>query len=670
MSTPTLILGSEYGDDWELISEPAQQGNPEDLCYDFYPIALWSANSVNLETYSTPKRLGIVAFHASGPANGNGGIEKVTIIGNNGTPLDITEMTFNEISGYWEFQFNVPTLPTDGPVEIRAIIYPMSGVPYVMQGGYCIYLDTGKFLPEPDGCVVLLSNANGNYNGGELHVNISTGNDSNSGTIGSPLSTIPGAINKANASFGTSNLTIYLAAGTYQMDARPGNLSVAGWTHFKAEVGVDRDDVIIRGRVNGDLGSYTALRLTSFEDISFYMIESDIGPFYQDNINHTCYTWIKGCKFVSDRYTTTYDATIFSNVCQGRYMHKSAANDRNVFINGRKWTDFTQAQDFDVINTSGDCLNSNRLTRGFTVQGLTQNGPDHTDLIQGYSMNPGGNCIWMDGIVTNNGAVNGFLFFDWPKNRIGFINLVLSLGPNGSSGTGSCFCGGSNNIYWHLTMPDQQLQITTDPNNHYGVGLGALDGRHSIQNCIASIRFSGGDYAPLATYSDYVAASEGLSKWDYNQFLPGGLTPGTNYVQSLPTWYDVEAGDFRADDSLLVPAFIPFDATQNRRQSLTSAGAYLRSDEAPSQPVGSFNSGIYGPERELILTGDGGGLIYYTMDGSTPTDASTLYTTSIPIIESCTLKTKCYVAGTSSPLLTLVFQIITNGTPAPPSFTF
>ncbi len=661
MSAPTLTLGTD--NDWAETSTPPSQGNSSNHCYGFRPIALWSANSVNFETYSTVKRLGVVAYHGCGPANGHGGVQKVRIIGNNGPPLDITEPTLNEVSGFYEFHFNVPARAADGPVQIRAIVYPEDGEPFVLQGGYVTQLTAFDTMPEPDGCVVLWSNANGTYDGLEYHV-ATGGSDAAAGTIGAPLATIGGAIGKANGLGQLSHLKIRLATGTYLMNGGGGALTQSGWITIKPEDGVDWEDVHIVGKDGGG-SAESRTRLVHLEDLTVDLYGSNDSPFFSSNVNYTGYLWCSGVRMVSDLYLTGSAKSISGGAYIQRYMHKSAAHERNLILDGREMAQFLQMQDFNIINTSRDVLNPCRLARGFRIEGMIAIGGDHLDGIQTFSTNPAGNCLWMDGEFVGGVSVNAIIFNDRMRGNIGFINLVLSC----LSGSYSVMCGGSHVLFWHVTMPDQQMQLTADPHDQYDTGGGVEQGFVSFVNSIVSFRFSGGDTAPLMEFNDFVtdAISSGNSVYTNNQLLPGGLEVGTDYEVALPTWVDEDGFDFHAPDVRMVPRFLEHDANQSRRQAMTAAGAYVRTDEAPTIPRSNLRDvSIVAPGKQLTFAGDEDTVIYITQDGSTPNEFSTEYAGALTLTADVVVKARAYLDGTGGPVRTINVTVVSSGTPSPP----
>ncbi|MCW9707150.1 putative Ig domain-containing protein, partial [Fodinibius salsisoli] len=85
---------------------------------------------------------------------------------------------------------------------------------------------------------------------------------------------------------------------------------------------------------------------------------------------------------------------------------------------------------------------------------------------------------------------------------------------------------------------------------------------------------------------------------------------------------------------------------------------YDRAEPAPSAPTANISGGLYTTDQTITLSGESGASIYYTLDGSTPTTASTLYAGSITISSTTTLKAIAVDgAGNASPELTETYTI-------------
>jgi hypothetical protein len=84
--------------------------------------------------------------------------------------------------------------------------------------------------------------------------------------------------------------------------------------------------------------------------------------------------------------------------------------------------------------------------------------------------------------------------------------------------------------------------------------------------------------------------------------------------------------------------------------------------EGPAVAMPTFNpaAGIYTePQSVTISCETGGASIYYTTDGTTPDNASTLYQSAISISETTTLKAIAYVGTDASNVATAVYTILT-----------
>lgn len=86
-------------------------------------------------------------------------------------------------------------------------------------------------------------------------------------------------------------------------------------------------------------------------------------------------------------------------------------------------------------------------------------------------------------------------------------------------------------------------------------------------------------------------------------------------------------------------------------------GSAVVADPVPNPPTGAFFSGVL----EISATcATSGALIYYTTDGSTPTQSSTLYSVPIPIALTTTFKFKAFKTGyTPSGVVTAVYTLNT-----------
>lgn len=92
-----------------------------------------------------------------------------------------------------------------------------------------------------------------------------------------------------------------------------------------------------------------------------------------------------------------------------------------------------------------------------------------------------------------------------------------------------------------------------------------------------------------------------------------------------------------------------------------STGPTLNVFPQADAPTASEPSGTYLGSATVTLASDQSGSIYYTLDGTTPTSASALYSTAIVITTSCTLNAVSIVPNYKvSPVLTVTYNIKTS----------
>lgn len=111
--------------------------------------------------------------------------------------------------------------------------------------------------------------------------------------------------------------------------------------------------------------------------------------------------------------------------------------------------------------------------------------------------------------------------------------------------------------------------------------------------------------------------------------------------------------------------YSPVAGIASAQTSLWAAGA-----NQSSTPTFSPNGGSFGPAQTVTITSASGGTIYYTTDGSTPTESSSSIASgsTVSISTSCTLKAIASVANNlDSTVASAVFTI--NGACGTPTFS-
>lgn len=108
-------------------SQPPAAGDASMLGYDAKAIARWDV--VPYQTFDGVFEIGVVAFHMRG-------IDRVEFSVDGGDWEPVRNMTVNprtQVEEYW-VKLDASLFDDDGPVEVRAIIYPTVGIPRVLDG--------------------------------------------------------------------------------------------------------------------------------------------------------------------------------------------------------------------------------------------------------------------------------------------------------------------------------------------------------------------------------------------------------------------------------------------------------------------------------------------------------------------------------------------------------
>jgi PKD repeat protein len=200
----------------------------------------------------------------------------------------------------------------------------------------------------------------------------------------------------------------------------------------------------------------------------------------------------------------------------------------------------------------------------------------------------------------------------------------------------SAFGGNASGVYkfeidddWSLDTEDDVDSYVTPQTQHfvYGDATGYI---HSL--LIALVPAAGFSGTPTSgtrnlgvTFADESTGGAAISwLWDFGD--------GDTSVEQNPVHTFAEPGKY--DVSLTVTTILGLTDTETKEEYIS-----VQVDD----PVASENTGDYTNFLEVALTcTTENASIYYTLDGSTPSEASSLYTGLIPIYETKTLKAKAY----------------------------
>lgn len=213
-------------------AQPAAIGSG--LGADATAIGRWDV--VPFQTFDGVFEIGVVAFHMMG-------IDRVEFSANGGPWTPVREMTLNPRTGIVEYWATLDaSLFRDGPVEVRAIVYPTIGVPRVLGSDIRnrdahIYGNTALHL---------VANGNGANAAKTAYVSTSGSNDAGDGSATNPYRTVQHAVEMTRNGGSADHLSVYLLPGTYteediETDSAPTN---NGWLTVAGAPGQTRGQVV------------------------------------------------------------------------------------------------------------------------------------------------------------------------------------------------------------------------------------------------------------------------------------------------------------------------------------------------------------------------------------------------------------------------------------------
>lgn len=239
----TIVPGVLGVGAWATTAQPARQGSSGEAQYNTEVIMQW--DMVPNQSIANNDLVCVVAFKAPTPSAYAGGtkndIIKVTIAAKGGTFLDITTPQINPKSNKLEYCGKLQTsgLSTNEQVELRAIGWPATGKPYVLQGA--VWDGSSFYINET---YALFMQANRSPT--RFYLAASGGNDGNNCTAaGTPCATLTGIKAKAGAG-DYSTVEMCLLAGTHDIfDSNIIRNNTVGFFEVKPCPGVAKANVTI-----------------------------------------------------------------------------------------------------------------------------------------------------------------------------------------------------------------------------------------------------------------------------------------------------------------------------------------------------------------------------------------------------------------------------------------
>lgn len=223
-------------------------GHPEVPGYDAKAIARWDV--VPYQVIDGEFHIGVVAFHMND-------IDHVLFSAEGGPWKRVDEMQLNPRTNVWEYTAVLDAADfQDGPIEIRAVVYPKVGVPRVLAGSD-LSVDNGEHS------LYLVANSGGSLNGRTAFVSALGSDSSGDGSEANPFATIRAGLEAIQSSHGSvDGAWVYLMPGDY---AAPGGTFITdhAWATIAAAPGVERDRVRIveQGRPRIDKIRFSGLTI-------------------------------------------------------------------------------------------------------------------------------------------------------------------------------------------------------------------------------------------------------------------------------------------------------------------------------------------------------------------------------------------------------------------------
>ena len=529
---PVLVPGTGFSG---ATTEPGPVGDPLAGSYSAKAIARW--NVVPYQTFYSEVSVGVVAFHISG-------IDRVEISVNGGAWNSLQDMTLNPDSGTIEYWAKLKgTDFADGVVELRAIAYPNSGQPRLLEPLY------------------LNANLNGTLQNKVRYVSATAGNDeTGDGSIVYPYATILKAlkvIQDANGNSKADGGSVYLLAGNYTLGGYSPSVDVTTsdrWITVRPAPGVLRSDVIINSVDEAGLKT----KLVKLEEVTITAeLKSDAAM--EDHL------WIYNCTLQGlGRDTVVGDNGFVSNSSgwTDYFVTDSTIQDhkdgipaklvRNVTLNNLGSDAFSGAQmvinsTVNVINAAGTLYNPDLFEFDFSA-GNIENRIYYG--IKGFDVGANG--------FSANGAGVATL------KDVAFVNILHDFAPYEFITSGSIQALTMNHIlFWHVTSI-QDLS--------WGVA-GANLSNVSLRNSVF-LGFDNFGDATTSVLDNQDVYENHFMNSDILHFVPGvnSTTGAPDFVNAAANNYNLNLTSPLKDRSSSV--VVAGDINQNYRTGLVSVGAY------------------------------------------------------------------------------------------------
>jgi len=265
--------------------QPPAVGNPSAPGYDAKAIARWDV--VPFQTFDSDFNVGVVAFHING-------IDRVDFSCNGGPWVSVREMQLNPQTGVWEYtaRLRAADFVVDGPVEVRAVAWPVVGEPRVLDS------------------ISLSNNSRGTLPSLNRYVSLTGSDTTGNGSLAQPYASIMKAVRAIQDASGVGVAdggTVYLLPGDHVYGTYSYGLYTTTdrrWLTITSAPGVNRSQVnlVSCGHTDGlrtKLVHLKNLTVKPASDIGILLAEWPMED----------YLWIDSCTVIGRGRTIVGDFT-------------------------------------------------------------------------------------------------------------------------------------------------------------------------------------------------------------------------------------------------------------------------------------------------------------------------------------------------------------------------
>jgi hypothetical protein len=520
--------------------QPGPVGDPGQAGYDAKAIARWDV--VPFQTFNGTFEIGVVAFHMNG-------INRVDFAVDGGPWVSVYEMTLNPRTGVWEYWVSLDaSRHNDGPVEVRAIVWPTVGEPRVLAGPD----DASIASKNGNHSLFLNTNWRSSLSSEVVWCSPSGSDSTGDGTRGNPFKSISVAAASRNPADG---LTIYLEPGSYSYgpEAYPRAVATMRAVTIEPGPGIDRDQVILNASAPG--GVSRGIKLLRLHNLRIEGRPGLVGD----------YVWIDGC-YVTGERTANY--SLISPAWAKKYYVTDTFVTQS--RNALRSADFNRNVHCGVI--SGSPFGGAAFTVNCRVDEYDNSGTNfHGDVFHWFPVNNTTENIIVYGVHApgfNSQGIFAEVHTGNTLNNVAIVNTFIAKGEINSGG--SWWETNTNHLLlWHVGLPDQPLRWAM---SDYGTAVKNLSIRGSV-----FWHFSHND--PAQFENSYIENNHYISIQTY-----GAFASGSGYTVGDPMFADRVNGDFRPLPGSplsrrMSPLLITSDIDAMSRRAVSSVGPYESIEE-------------------------------------------------------------------------------------------